>query len=211
MLIKRTLVLAGALFMLAPQAFAADSGFIDNLPALAKDADRPGAMIWTKPGLDRSAYTKVMMEPVQIFISPNSEYKGVDANEMKALADSFHEIVTNTLEPEIPVLSKGGPGVIYIRAALTNVKLSERKRGLLSYTPVGLVVNVAIDAAGGRVSLNDAALEIEMLDSVTGERLGVLIDKAPKAPDSDKLSWDTIRSNFTFYAERFKERMLATK
>lgn len=211
MLIKRVLLLAGVLFMSTQQALAADSGFIDDMPELVQDADRAGTMIWMKPGLDRSAYTRVMMEPVQIFISPDSPYQGIDANEMKALADSFHEAVVKTLEPEIPVLSQGGPGVIYLRSAITNVKLTTPKRGLLSYTPVGLVVHAVASAGGPRVSMNEAALEVEMLDAVSGERLGVLIDRAPKVPEGEALSWDTIRSEFTFYAERFKARMLADK
>lgn len=211
MFAKRALFIAGLLFVSAQQAFAADTRFIDNMPELAKDADRAGAMIWMKPGLDRSAYTRVMMAPVQIFISPDSPYQGIDPNEMKVLADSFHEALVRTLEPEIPVLSQGGPGVIYVRSAITNVKLSEPKRGLLSYTPVGFVVHAVASAASPRLSMNEAALEIEMLDAVSGERLGVLVDKAPKAPEGDELSWDTIKGNFTFYAERFKARMLAGK
>jgi len=98
-----------------------------------------------------------------------------------------------------------------MRAALTNVKLAKKKRGLLGYTPIGLVATAVANAAGTRISLKDAALEIEMLDSTTGERLGVLVDKAPTTPGGETLSWDSINEVFKFYAERFKTRMLAAK
>ena len=98
-----------------------------------------------------------------------------------------------------------------MRAALTNVKLAQKKRGLLSYTPIGLVATAVADAAGSRISLNDAVLEVEMLDAATGGRLGVLVDKAPKAAGREALSWDSINRTFAFYAERFKARMLAAK
>lgn len=132
-------------------------------------------MIWQKPDLDRSAYKRVMIEPVTIFISPDSEYQGLDADALKQLAAKFQETVTRTLEPEIPTVDERGPGVAYVRAALTNVKLAKKKRGLLSYTPVGLVVTAATSAGGANISLKDAVLEVEMLDSVTGgasRRLG---------------------------------------
>ena len=209
--IKRSLLVAGLLAMSLHAAIAADSKFIDNMPQLAKDSERAGAMIWTKPGVNRAAYTKVMIEPITIFISPNSEYQDLDANELKALADGFNETLIKTLEPEIAVLNKAGPGVMYMRAALTNVKLAQKKRGLLSYTPIGLVATAVADAAGARISLKDAAVEIEMLDSTTGERLGVLIDKAPTAPGNETLSWDSINEVFKYYAERFKARTLSAK
>jgi hypothetical protein len=192
-------------------ACADNSAFIDNMPTLVPDPDRSGAMIWQKPGLDRSAYTRVMIEPLTIFISPDSQYQGLDANELKALADTFREVVTKTLEPEIPVVNEKGEGVLYLRAAITNVKVAKKKRGLLGYTPIGFVVGAVKEAAAGpSVSLKDAVLEIEMLDSTTGERLGVLVDKAPKGAASE-LSWDAIAKTMGFYAERFKARMQAAK
>jgi hypothetical protein len=210
MLIKRSLLVAGLLSLFLSPAIAADSRFIENMPQLAKDPERAGAMIWTKPDLNRAAYTRVMIEPITIFISPSSEYQDLDANELKAIADGFSETLTRTLEPEIAVLNTAGPGVVYLRAALTNVKLAKKKRGLLGYTPIGLVVTAVADAGGGRISLNEAALEVEMIDSLTGERLGVLVDRAPTAAGNETLSWDSINATFKFYAERFKARMLAT-
>ncbi len=193
------------------QACAADSKFIDNMPQLAQDPDRAGAMVWTRPDVDRSAYTKIMIEPITIFISPDSEYQDIDPDELKALADGFSETLIRTLEPEIAVLNKAGPGVVYMRVALTNVKLAKKKRGLLGYTPVGLVVTAAKDITGARISMKEAAVEIEMLDSVTGERLGVLVDRAPTAAGEEKLSWDAINQVFKFYAERFKARMQVSR
>lgn len=210
MMIRFLLATAVLALSLHP-ACAGDSAFIDNLPALIPDPDRTGAMMWQKPGVDRAAYTRVMVEPLTIFISPDSEYQGLDADELKALADTFRDVVTRTLEPDIPVVGQKGEGVLYLRAAITNVKIAKKKRGLLGYTPIGLVVGAVKSAATGpSVSLKDAVLEIEMLDSTTGERLGVLVDKAPKGAASE-LSWDAIAKTMGFYAERFKARMQAAK
>lgn len=211
MVFERTLLVAGMLALSMQQAFAGGSPFIDDMPPLAADPDRAGAMIWQKPGLDRAAYTRVMIEPVTLFVSADSEYQGLDADDLKALADGFRETVTRTLEPDIPVVSQKGPGVLYLRVALTEVKVARKKRGLLGYTPIGLVARAAKEAvAGPSVSLRDAVLEIEMLDSVSGERLGVLVDKAPKG-SAEEVSWEAISKTFTFYAERFKSRMKAAQ
>lgn len=190
-----------------PQALAVNSDFIENLPQLSPDKEHSGGMIWEKPGLDRSKYTRVMIEPITIFVSPDSPYKGMSPTELKALSDKFLEVVLKTLEPDVPVVSQPGPGVVYLRPALVDVSLAKKKRGLLGYTPVGLVVVAVADAAGARISLKQARLEIEALDSVTGERVAVIVDNSPKGAESEKLSWDSIERTFQYYAERFKARM----
>ncbi|MGB5305105.1 MAG: DUF3313 domain-containing protein [Gammaproteobacteria bacterium] len=191
------------------QVWAAGSGFIENMPSLTADADRPGAMIWTKEGFDRTQYTKVMIEPVTVFIADDSKYKGLDADELKAMADGFREALTKTLEPDVPVVSQPGAGVLYVRAAITNVHMAKKKRGLLGYTPVGFVVTAAQDAAGARVSLKNAVVEMELLDAQSNERLGVLVDKTPTTADKKELSWDSITATFDYYANRFKSRLHA--
>ena len=211
-LINRSLLVAGVLALSLQNVFAAGSEFIEDMPQLTQDPDRPGAMMWEKPGFDRAAYTRVMIEPITVFISPQSEYKGLNADDLKALADGFRETVTKTLEPEIPVVNQGGAGVLYIRAALTNVKVAKKKRGLLGYTPVGFVVTTTASAVSGpSLTLKDAALEIEIFDPVSGERLGVLVDKAPKTGDEKDMNWDSVNKTLEYYAQRFKARMQAAK
>lgn len=209
---KASFFVASVLALSLQQASAADSQFIEEMPELTQDPDRAGAMIWQKPGVDRAAYTKVMLEPITLFISPDSEYQGVKAEDLKELSDSFSQVLVKTLEPEIPIVSQGGPGVMYVRAALTNVKVAKKKRGLLGYTPIGFVAtSVTRSAAGGTLSLKDAMLEIETYDSASEERLGVLIDKAPKTADDKEMSWEAIDKTLEYYATRFKERMQAAK
>lgn len=202
-------VLAAAMmvFLSVPPALAASSDFIEDLPQLSADKQRPGGMIWEKPGVNRANYTRVMIEPITIFISPDSPYKGMSPAELKALSDKFQEVVLKTLEPDVPVVSQPGPGVVYLRPALVDVSLAKKKRGLLGYTPVGLVVVAVADAAGARISLKEARLEVEALDSVSGERVAVIIDNAPKSTESEQLSWSSIEKTFAFYAERFKSRL----
>lgn len=205
------LLIAGGLLFSLQCSLAAASDFIESMPQLQQDPDRPGAMVWEKPGVNRADYTRVMIEPITIYISPDSKEKGIKADELKVLADGFMEAITTSLEPEIPVVSQPGPGVLYVRAALVDVNMANKKRGILGYTPIGLVVTAAANAAGARIILKDAVLEIETLDSVSGERLGVLVDPAPKKADTKDLSWKTINDTFIYYADRFKLRMQAAR
>lgn len=207
----RALVTAGALILSLQQAAAGVSGFIDDMPELHPDADRAGAMTWLKPDMDRSGYRLVAIEPITIFISPDSEYQGLSADDLKTLSDTFRDTVTRTLEPELPTVSRGGAGVLHLRAALTNVKVTKKKRGLLGYMPIGFVASTVKEAVTGPgVSLENAVLEVELLDSVSGERVGILIDQAPQQAGEGE-DWEAIAATLRFYAERFKARMLAAQ
>jgi hypothetical protein len=189
---------------------AAPSGqFLDIHPDLTPDPDRPGAMVWQKPGVDRARYTKVMLEPLSVFIAPDSEYLGFRADEVNALGAAFRDALVQTLEPELPVVNVAGRDVLYVRAALTGVKLKKQERGLLSFTPIGMVVTAVQDAAGKRISLESAVLEIEAYDAQSGEPVAVIVDSRPSS--GGELSWKSVEETFRFYATRFKSRMLAAR
>lgn len=65
------------------------SGFFEDYPAFEPDADRKGALVYRKAGLDLKPYTKIMIDPVEIWIAPDSKYKGIKPDDMKILADTF--------------------------------------------------------------------------------------------------------------------------
>jgi Protein of unknown function (DUF3313) len=186
------------------------SGFIENLPALEPDADRPGALVYRKPGVNLGAYDKIAIDPVLIWIHPESEYKGIDPDELKVLADGLRASLIAALEPDYPVVYEPGLRVLGLRIAITNVRLKKKERGLLGYGPVGVVVTTVQEVAGKRISLADAAIEVELLDAKTHERLGVLIDKKPgaeKGAESKQLTWEAIRETLDFYSKRFRSRL----
>ncbi len=183
------------------------SGFLDDYPAMEQDADRPGAMIWRKPGLDLGKYDRVLIEEITMFLDAKSKYKGMKPDRMKAITDAFRHVLTNELEPEYPTVSKPGPGVLWVRLAVADVRLAKKKRSILNFTPAGFALRAIQDAAGTTVLLQSATLEAEMLDSHTGERLAVLVDRQSAATGSKVASWDTLNETLVFYAKRFRSRL----
>lgn len=78
-----------------------------------------------KPGIDRGSYRKVIIEPITVFVSPDSEYKGLEAADLQAIADGFREAMSKALAPDVAVVTEHGPGVLRMRAALSNVMLKK--------------------------------------------------------------------------------------
>ncbi len=208
---KKNLIVIGVTFLilLVSIAWAAgpgSSGFISGNLAFEADKDIPGAMIYKKPGFDTPSYSKILIDPIEIWVAKDSKYKGLDADESKTIADTLRQILTRELEPEYPVVNEPGAGVLGIRIAITNVYMKKKKRGLLGYTPVGLVVTAAKDLAGMRMELKRATIEAEFIDGESNERLAALIHPLG-AGKKDKLSWEKVGQNFEVYAKRIRTRL----
>jgi hypothetical protein len=203
-LFSGTLLVAAVMLLTTNLATAAEqSAFIEDMPTLEAQSD--GIMRWQKEGLKASDYTKLLIQPISLFIHPESEYKGFDADEMKAVADRLRHALVDALEPDFPVVSKAGAGVMVVRIAITDLRLKKKKRGLLGYTPIGFVAGAVTSSAGDNVNLVDAGLEWEFLDGSSGERIGVAVDK--KALESGKGDWNSIEAALKKAAERFRKRV----
>lgn len=206
-----TLISLSFLLASAGMALSGDkySGFLEDYPKFQADKDQKGALIYIKPGTSLKNYNKIMIDPIEIWIAPKSKYKGINPDQLKALADAFRQVMINELEPDYPVVSKPGPGVIGLRIAITDVYAAKKKRGLLGYTPIGFAATTAKNlAVGPNITLVDAVIEVEMLDPQTNERLAALIDRQSASSEKKKqTSWEEIENTLKFYAKRFRARM----
>lgn len=201
-------------YTVAAQAAAPQlSGFLLDYPLLKPVPDLTGSWAWDSPEADLAAYDRVMFDPVEIWLAADSEYRGIAPDQMKVLSDSLIGMITEALEPDYPVVSQRGPGVLRIRLALTNVRL-EKKRRITSYLPIGLAVT-GVRRLSGRmtnVRLQATSLEAEMLDSVSGRRIAVRIDNAPagrsdSVGSAESMSWDVLEDTLSFYARRLRARL----
>ena len=119
-----TTFLLGSIF-LCSTVWAANtagySGFIDSYPDLKPDPDRSGGQIYRKPGVNLGDYDKIMIVPIEILLAADSKYKGFSPDDLKTLTDELYRVLLNNLEPDYPVVSRPGKGVLVVRLAITNV------------------------------------------------------------------------------------------
>jgi hypothetical protein len=159
---------------LGSAAWAADavrySGFVDHYPELKLDPHGGGGMLYTKPGVDLGSYKKIMIEPIEVWMADDSKYKGFSPDDLKAITDEFYRVLLTNLEPDYPVVSQPGKGVLVVRLAITDVYAKKKKRGLLGYTPIGAVAGAATGAYR-KVALKDATIEAELLDATISKSL----------------------------------------
>lgn len=204
-----------------PQTEIELSGFLDDYSKLERVQEDPPMLAYLAPrGFELFAkYDALLIDQPEIWISPNSKYKGAKPNEMKALADEIQTAVVDALSTDYRIADAPGLNVLYVRLAASNLYL-KKKRKLLDFTPVGAITNVtpgikdakeAVKSAvfdySKRLSLIELTFEVELLDSLTGDRVAALVEQRGQAKDKeaqlkqDPTSWDEVNNMVTSYAQ----------
>jgi len=194
----------------ASTGFAADiqySGFFGNPSVydLLKPGPEGGAKLrWIKDGVQPEKYDKFMVDSVIFYLADKSDYKGIDPEEMKELADQFNREIVAAFKDRFPIVAEPGPSVVRIRIAITNIKQSRPGVSVVtSIIPVGIGVSlVKKGATGGWSGSGETGIEIMALDSMTNDILILLVD-ARKAEFEQRFSkWGSATDAFKFWAER---------
>jgi len=187
------------------------SGFLTDYSILQPSAGgQVGQFIYVAP--DAAArlanVNAVLVDQPALVIAPDSKYKAVDPNDAKLIADTFQQLITNQLDAGYIIAVRPDPGVIEVRIALSNVYLQKKPRRLLSYTPIGLVVNAAKNALEDvmqKMDLTEVAIQAEILESQTGEILVEMYDQKGNIASADQhTSWQQVEDAMTLDAKRLK-------
>lgn len=202
---------SAALALCAGMAVAAGaaqepSGFLGDYSELKPREGDGSMLVYRKAEGALAAYDAFIVDPVLVWFHPEAKGRGVDPDDLKALADTFRTEVVEELEGHgYTVTSEPGPGVLRVRVAITDVD------------PAGPVANVAAKAGGvalgvpllPSLDIGSAAIEAEMLDSTSGERLAAVMDaKRGRRFFAFKRSverWGDARAAFRAWAREWRE------
>lgn len=186
------------------------SGFLENYPSFKPGPEGGVTKVYFKEGVDFSRYHKVMMDHVVFFLNDEAKGKGIQPDTLKELADTFHEAVFEALKGAYPIVDQPGPDVMRIRLAIT--ELVPGKPGLTLVTtamPGGSAVKVVKYAATGSHSfVGETAMEAEVLDSLTNERIAAAIDNRKKVKTikitEGMTKWGETKDVLKFWAKRLR-------
>lgn len=185
------------------------SGFFQGPLKFKPDPDRKSALRYVSPDLKRGAYTKAVFNPVEIWYAPDSPYKGIEPDQLKKITDRFYTAMVKAADASKLLTDKPGPGVVLVRAAITNVKATRPKPKWYNYNPIGGIAYGIKRIGYHDVILSEAVMEMEVLDSETGDTLGALVDSGVgvNKKGQKKRTWEDVEKTLDFYAKRFHGRM----
>jgi len=157
-------------------------------------------------------YNAVFVDQPEIFVAADSKYKGAKGDQLKALADVARLATMDRLEANgYTIATEPGRDTLYFRWAITDLYLQKKKRGILSYTPVGFVVHATTQAAvrdlWKKIDIAELSLEVEFSDFVTGEILGAAVSgqlgmRKASGQKADLVSWQELDALFQTLGER---------
>ena len=189
------------------EAASQTEGFLDGYYKDLQPGPKGGAkMRWLKPGVDFGQYNKIMLDSVIFYFADDSENKGIDANDMKKLADACNQQIVNVLKSSYPIVAEPGPDVLRLRFAITDLKQSRPVlSAITSVVPVGLGISIIKKGAAGSWSGSGAtSAELMALDSMTNDVIAVAQDEKSAGFTERFSKWGSAEDAFKFWGERIK-------
>jgi hypothetical protein len=163
-------------------------------------------MRWLKPGVDFGKYNKIMLDSVIFYFAKDSENKGIDAQDMKELADGCNQQLVNVLKGTYPIVAQPGPDVLRVRFAITDLKQSRPVLSAVSsVVPVGLGISIIKKGTTGSWAGSGAtSAELMAMDSMTNDVIAVAQDHKSAGFTERFSKWGSTEDAFKFWAERLK-------
>jgi hypothetical protein len=161
-----------------------------------------------------------MIDPIALWYDLRSPYQGIHPEELKVLTDYLHRAVVVELADRLVITDRPGEDTLRLRMAITRL-VRERPTRILTERPGGLALS-GLRAEHGPTVLSEQELldassfflagriEAELLDSVTGERLGVYVesrDAQDREAAGEPATWGRIRAVLDEWAAAIRAQL----
>jgi len=182
------------------------SGFLGDYSKLQAGPEGGIDQRYIKEGVDFKKYNKIMLDQVRFYFKNDAADKGIDADEMKELSDTFNRAVIDALGSAYPLVAKPGPNVMRIRVAITDMELPNRALNTITtVVPVGLAISTIKSGITGKGTfVGEISMEFEVLDSTTNEVLAEGVDRRSGGKIDSMSKFGTADEAFKFWAQRLR-------
>ena len=215
-LVRSMPVLVAQLCMAATSsAEPVDSGFLDDYSRL-EATDAVGLnYFYAQPGYDeivRETRSVVIPQP-EIFLAPDSKYKGMKPDDMKELADLLRSGMFVALADGYQIADNPGPDTLVLRVAMTNMHLKKKGRiPVIGYLPPAYIAGTAkrqlLNDFAQNILLTEAVVEMEVLHGESGEVLGQLVaELGDRETKKEFASWEEMQAAATVAGLRLRCRL----
>jgi hypothetical protein len=148
------------------------SGFLRDYSQLKPQEGYDAQEIYVRPSTPWKDYSAIYIESVSLWIKDES--KKPSAEDQKKITDMLYKSLNDKLSENFKIVDRPGPGVIQIRAALTEAKgarvaLNTVTTVIPQARAVSTIVGLGTDTAA---LVGAASMEAEATDSITGRSPG---------------------------------------
>ena len=188
------------------------SGFLGDYSKLQKGAgDNQALRRYVNPIADWKNYTKVMIDPVQLWMGQSSPLRNIPREERIRLASLLFGKLRDGLLADYRVVREPGPDVMRISVALTEAAASNTVLDTISsILPTGYVVSGTKSLATGTGTyVGAASVEAKITDAELGTLLAAAVDRRGGAKSLSGVTseWDDVEESFQFWASTLRYRL----
>jgi hypothetical protein len=151
------------------------SGFLKDYSKLAPNPDLEGAVktyVNTDAQKNLHKYVAVIIDPVEVYLASDADDTKIPEKTRAAAANYFRAALTNAVSDAFPAVDEPGPLVLRLRAAIIGVDVG----GSVAAADKPEDANDAVETAA---NIGKVGVEIELVDSVTGEQIAAAVDREP--------------------------------
>lgn len=148
------------------------SGWMSDYSNLTefKTATGGTSMRWISPSLKKGQYNAVMIDPIAYYPAPPADSQ-VPVKTINVLPTYLAQQMRKELGSNIQIVQKPGPGVLRLRAAITGVDTPTEGLKVYEVIPVALIFAGVSTAAGTRDHNTLVYMEVQLIDSQSGDLL----------------------------------------
>jgi hypothetical protein len=188
------------------------SGFLDDYSILQRGAgDNEALRRYVNPIADWKKYTKVMIDPVQLWMGRSSPLRRMPREERIRLASLLFGKLRDGLLADYRIVREPGPRVMRISVALTEAEASNTVLDTISSVlPTGYVVSGTKSLATGTGTyVGAASVEAKITDAELGTLLAAAVDRRGGAKSLSGVTseWDDVEESFQYWATLLRYRL----
>lgn len=156
------------------------SGYLGDYSKLESVKGEKGEEIrrWVNPKLKRGEYLKLIIDPLVFYPAPQPS-KQVSNETLQQIRQYADEALRREVGKSFLLVNQVGPGVARVRIAITGITTEAEGMKPYEFIPVAAIVAGAEAAAGTRKRDSFLVVEVELVDSVTNDKLGMAARKIP--------------------------------
>ena len=190
---------------------AEHSGFLGDYSQLEPREGYQAQEIYINSKAVWKSYNAVYLQSVTMYVS--DEAKKPSAEEQKMLTDMLYKSLHDKIAEKFTIADKPGPGVIKIRAALTEAKGARVALNTVStVVPQARMAATVLGLGTDTAALVGAAsLEAEANDSITSDRLAAVVDSRAGTKGVMRMlsKWADVEAICDHWGERTRDFLVA--
>jgi hypothetical protein len=184
-------------------------GFLGDYSQLREGKGKEAQRIYINPNANWRDYDAVMIDSVTLWHTAKTSK--LSAEDAQMLTDHFYTALHEELAKDYRIADQPGPGVMRIRAAVTEAKGAKVLGNAVTsiYLPAKAASTIVGVATNTQVWVGAATVEAEIRDSMSNVRLAAAVDEraGTKNPFVGLKKWSQVKRVLEVWAENLRERL----